>query len=114
MIFPDDEIEEQAKLFPGTQRFEERGKPYFLLPNMRLPEGCEPQVADGLFCQVDRGEGYPSRLFFSSQVKSKNSRNWNTMNARIIERNWFAFSWRIGDQKLRLAQMVAAHMKALQ
>jgi len=114
MTFTDDEIAELKELFPGIAKYEEGGLTYFLLPGMQLPTGCQPTVADALFCPMNRGDGYPSRLFFSSRVKSPVERNWNGQDVRIVERNWFAYSWKIGDSKLRLAQMVSAHLRALQ
>ncbi len=114
MQFADDEIRELKTLFPEVARYEEGSIVYFLFPGLHLPPGCDPASADALFCPMNRGDGYTSRLFFSSRVRSRVERNWNGQDVRIIERNWFAYSWKIGETKLRLAQMVSAHLKALQ
>lgn len=106
----DDEIRELVRQHPETQEGTEAGVRYFLIPNLRLPDGCTPDKADALLCPAGR-DGYPSRLFFSSTITSRHVRNWNASNVRILERNWFAVSWRV-NANLRLAQMVAAHLEA--
>ena len=114
MHFQENEIAELKDLFPGISKYDEGGLIYFLIPGLQLPPGCEPSTVDALFCPMDRGDGYPSRLLLSSRVRSKVERNWNGQNVRIIERNWFTYSWKIGGGKLRLAQMISAHLRALQ
>jgi hypothetical protein len=110
MSFPKDQVEELKLLCPGVSQVEEAGRTYFLLPGLNLPEGCSPSRTDALLCPSDR-DGYPSRLFFAERVRGKVERNWNADGVRIAERNWFAFSWKTSPN-LRLAQMVAAHMRA--
>lgn len=114
MEFPQDQIDELKAIAPGLQRFDEAGRVYFLMPSLKLPEGCEPQATDALLSPTDRGDGYPSRLFFPARVRSRTERNWNGQDVRIIERNWFAYSWKIGDGPFRLAQMLGLHLKGLQ
>ena len=111
MTFPDDQIAELKGLAPGLKQGEEGGCAYFLLPDLALPEGCVPQRCDALLCPSAR-DGYPSRLFFAAQIQSRTARNWNATGVRIAERNWHAFSWKTSPN-LRLAQMVAAHLRAL-
>jgi hypothetical protein len=114
MQIADDEVAELKALFPGIARYDEGGITYFLIPHLQLPPQCEPKTVDALFCPMNRGDGYTSRLFFSSRVRSPVERNWNGQDVRIIERNWFTYSWKIGESKLRLAQMISAHLRALQ
>jgi len=114
MTLPNDQIDELKALFPGLAKYEEGPLVYFLIPNLQLPRGCEPSVVDALFCPMNRGDGYPSRLFFASRIKSPIERNWNGQDVRIIERNWYAISWQIGNATLRLAQMISAHVRAFQ
>jgi hypothetical protein len=111
MPFPDDQFEELKQLYPGAASCDEGGVTYFYLPQLRLPDGCEPSQTDALLCPVER-DGYRSRLYLAKMVQSKAPRNWNG-SARILERNWVAFSWNIQRDDLRLAQIVAHHVGAL-
>jgi hypothetical protein len=111
MAFPEEQVEELNRLSPDVQQCEEGGRSYLLLPGLFLPEGCEPATTDALLCPTER-DGYPSRLFFADRVKSPASPNWNATGVRLFERNWHAYSWKV-NPNLRLAQMVAAHLKGL-
>ena len=111
MNFPEDQIEELKKLYPAVQSCEEGGVTFFLLPKLRLPEGCEPQETDALLCPAPR-DGYNSRLFFANKITCSKALNWNASGVRIAERNWAAFSWKTEHTDLRLAQMVAIHLSA--
>lgn len=114
MAFPSDQIEELKSAFPTVFSAEEGGTTYFLIPNFELPSGSSPAVVDVLLCPTADRHGYPSRLFFSEQVKSPKPLNWNTNGVRIFERAWFAYSWKISQPGLRLMQILALHLKALQ
>jgi hypothetical protein len=112
MEFPQNQIADLVKVFPGTRRYEEAGYAYFFVPDLVLPEGCHPERVDALLCPSER-DGYPSRLFFSQQIRGPVTRNWNT-TCRILERTWHAFSWKIDQPGLCLVEMVLAHRGALQ
>jgi hypothetical protein len=112
MAFAEDQLRELKDLFPEVSQYEEGGCIYFLISQFVLPNGCTPQQVDLLLCPCPR-DGYPSRLFFSEQVNSKTSRNWNSIGVRIIERNWCAFSWKISGANLRLTQILSSHLGAL-
>lgn len=111
MDFPTDQIEELKALATNVLKCDEGNVTYFLLKGLQLPDGCSPTIADALLCPTER-DGYPSRLFFSIQFGCPKQQNWNSCNIRILEQNWFAFSWRINRSGLRLAQMVSAHLGA--
>ena len=111
MSFPAGEIAELKDLFGEIQQCAEGGVTYFLLPKLRLPDGCTPAQADALFCPTAH-HGYTSRLFFADRINSPKGLNWNA-NPRILERNWHAFSWEIKQGNLRLAQVVAIILSAL-
>lgn len=112
MAFPEGEIEELKSLYGRVSEATESGVSFLLLPQLALPAGCVPERVDSLFCPEPR-DGYPSRLFFAEKPRCHSSLNWNGQ-ARILERNWFAFSWRINSpQPLRLAQTVQAHLRGL-
>ena len=117
MSFPLDQIEELKLMFPGVAQSDEGGVSFFFLPNVTLPEGCEPASTDLLLCPTPR-DGYNSRLFFGARiepkkVEGKQPLNWHVSNLRIIEKNWHAYSWR-SPAGLRLAQIVTIHLRALQ
>lgn len=112
MPFPDEQIAEMKALFPGVQLAQEGGCSYFLIPALQLPAGCTPATVDALFCPTGR-DGYASRLFFAQMIAAPRSRNWNAQGIRILDRNWFAFSWNIKQNGLRLTQAITYHLSAL-
>lgn len=112
MNFPQEQIEELKKTFGEVSYCEEGGYGYFLIPSLHLPDGCEPPQVDALLCPMQR-DGYPSRLFFSQEINPPVKRNWNASNVRILERNWWAFSWKDVPSELRLIQIVLAHLRGL-
>jgi hypothetical protein len=111
MEFAPDQIEELKTLADGVSVGEEGGFAYLLLPSLQLPAGCSPGKVNALLCPMSR-DGYPSRLFFASRVTTAEQRNWNANGIRILERIWYTFSWTV-PTGLRLAQLVAAHLKGL-
>src|ERR1043165_5972301 len=94
MPFPQDQVDELKQLFPGVAHGVEGSAEYFLIPSLRLPQNCTPEIVDALLCPSPR-DGYPSRLFFSQLVRCTPNPNWNKQNERILERNWFAFSFKV-------------------
>jgi hypothetical protein len=113
MSYPEDQVVELKLLCPDVSEVKEAGCIYFFLPGLILPDGCSPARTDALLCPSAR-DGYPSRLFLAERVQSKAKAepNWNANGVRIVERNWHAYSWKT-NPNLRLAQMVAAHLRAL-
>lgn len=109
MNFPPNQIDELRQYCTGIRELAEAGSTYLYLLGLALPFGCEPASCDALLCTCPR-DGYPSRLYFSIQVVSRYTRNWNVTNARIAERNWFAFSWRVDLTNASLAQLLVAHL----
>lgn len=111
MSFPSDQIEELKRLFGNVRAAEEGGTTYFLIPALALPASCTPSNVDALLCPTTR-DGYHSRLFFAERIQSPIPRNWNANGVRIIERNWYAFSWKV-PENLRLAQIIGVHLRGL-
>jgi hypothetical protein len=109
-----EQVEELKSAYPSVLAATEGGVTYFLIPQMPMPDGTIPESVDVLLCPTADRHGYPSRLFFSQQVKGKKPLNWNTNGVRILERNWCAYSWKINGSGLRLFQLLALHLKALQ
>lgn len=110
MEYPKEETEELKRYCSRLRALTEGNITFLYLEGLCLPAGCEPPVCDGLLCPVER-EGYPSRLYFSVQVSSPYTRNWNVSNARIGEKNWFAFSWKVALSAPTLVQMLVAHLE---
>ena len=109
MPYAKDQTDELKRYCAKVSVLPEGEVTYLYLEGLRLPAGCDPPVCDGLLCPVAK-DGYPSRLYLSVQVKSRYPRNWNAINARIGEKNWFAFSWKIEPAAPALAQMLIAHL----
>src|SRR3569832_144830 len=111
MKLPHDQVVELKSIFSHAGYCEEGGSPFIYIPELILPDGCTPDRVEALLCPTAR-DGYPSRLFFSAIVSGKKQPSWNSKDVRIIERNWFAYSFRVREG-LRLAQLVAAHLGGL-
>lgn len=109
--FPAEQIERLKERCDKVLAGCEGGQTYLILQGLRLPEGCSPTVADALLCPGPR-DGYNSRLFFASQIVGKATLNWNGQNVRILERNWFAYSWKT-TVELTLDQMLDDHLAPL-
>lgn len=112
-MFPQDQIDELKGLYAGLRLVVEAGIEYLLIPNLQMPQGCVPEKLDALLCPTER-DGYSSRLFFSQRVQGPRPLNWNANGVRIGERNWHAFSYKIGASAQRLAQKISSHLTALQ
>jgi hypothetical protein len=110
-MLPKDQLAEVAALYPGAATLQEGGITFVLLPKVGMPEGSTPDCVDLLLCPVER-DGYPSRLYFGAAIQGAPTQNWHVQGVRIVERLWWAFSWRV-PVGLRLAQMVEAHLQAL-
>lgn len=111
MTFTEDHIEELKRLSADARRVEEAGTTYFLIPHLKLPEGCTPQSTDVLLCPT-ANRGYIATLFFTEKVTARQGLNWQPA-VRILERNWHWFSWKDIGSDLRPAQMIAAFFRAL-
>jgi len=109
MEYPKEETDELKRYCTRLSVFQEAGVSFIYMERLRLPAGCEPSVCDGLLCPVPK-DGYPSRLYLSTQVRSSYTRNWNVSNVRIGEKNWFAFSWKVELTNPTLAQLLVAHL----
>ena len=109
MTVPDDQVVELKHLCSEVLACDEGETSYILLRGLLLPDGCNPQQTDALLCPSQR-DGYDSRLFFADKITFHRPPNWTGV-AHIVGRTWHVYSWRI-PPNLRLAQMVAMHLKA--
>ncbi len=93
-------------LCPGLLSAPEGKRTLYLLPQLQLRNGCNPAIIDALLCPFER-DGYPFRLFFAERIATHKSLNWNFNGNMILDRKWFAFSWKVPGE-LRLIQMVSS------
>lgn len=105
------DLGELRALCPEARPHTEAGIEYVFLPQLQMPNGCNPPAVDCLLCLGAR-DGYDTRLFFGSVVACAAQRNWNGVNIRILERNWFAYSWRV-PSGLRPIETLINHLNAL-
>lgn len=104
-------LQEFLLLCPNAEEYTEQGRTYIFLPALRLPDGCTPEAVDALLCLSSR-DGYESRLYFAQRVGCRNKLNWNAQNVPILQRTWFAYSWRVAASE-RPIELLVQHMKAL-
>ena len=109
MAYPPEQIEDLKRYCGKLSALSEGVVTYLHMEGLRLPPGCAPSVCDALLCPVEK-DGYPSRLYFSAQIVSGYTQNWNCSNARIGEHNWFAFSWRVNLVAPTLTQLLIGHL----
>jgi len=98
-----------TRAFPTAKVLSEGGHTYIYIPELKMPEGCEPSRVDALLCIQPR-DGYNSRLFISSRLSGCPSRNWNG-NIVLLDRQWYAVSWKT-TQNLSYFEMLTVHLKA--
>ena len=110
MAYPQDQIDELKSYCSKVGALTEGNSTFLYLEQLRLPEGCEPALCDALLRPFQGADGYPSQLYFSAQIKSPYPRNWNVLNARICEKNWFAFSWKVNPASPTLVRILRAHL----
>jgi len=110
MDYPQEQIDELKRYCSKVSALTEGNATFLFLEQLRLPDGSEPAACDALLRPFLGADGYPSQLYFSVQVKSPYAKNWNVSNARICEKNWFAFSWKINLASPTLAKILVAHL----
>lgn len=111
-MFPKEQIDNLKLLCPGIQQGDEGGVTYFLLPQLKIPDGCQPAQVDALLRPTKQSDGYNSRLYFAERIQSRKTLNW-TGQSRILERNWHVFSWQVQAPNLTLIQILQEHLDAL-
>lgn len=109
MDYPKEQTEDLKRYCDNVRKLVEGDVTFLYLEGLRLPAGCTPAVCNALLCPTPR-ENYPSRLYLSEKIVGPYSRNWNSSDARIGERNWFAFSWKVEVSGATLTQLLVAHL----
>jgi hypothetical protein len=109
MSYPQEQIDELKRYCTKLSALTEGGTFFFHMEELRLPAGCTPATCDALLCPTAK-DGYPSRLYFSALIVAPYPKNWNVSGARIGEKNWWAFSWRVDLASPSLSQLLIAHL----
>jgi len=112
-MYSAEELSEINQLCAGAKLMPEGDSVYIFLPALKLPKGCIPTEVDALLRLKSPLVDYPTRLFFAAIVASKNKLNWNSLNIVILQRNWFAYSWKNVAADRRPIELVAEHLRAL-
>jgi hypothetical protein len=101
-----EQMQELLDLCGDAREMSESGKPFIYFSKLKLPCGVE---VEGLLCPENHS-GYATRLFLSQVISGRGS-NWTTHY--ILGKTWYSWSWKDVDSRLRLAQMLAEHLRAL-
>jgi hypothetical protein len=113
MEYPVEQIEELKRYCSAVRGLGEGNAVYLYLEALRLPAGCEPSECNALLRPFAGADGYPSQLYFSVQIRAPYGKNWNVLNARICEKNWFAFSWKASAAPRSPLEALLNHLAAL-
>jgi hypothetical protein len=106
--------DELNQVCAGAVEMQEGGSTFIFLPSLTLGPQCRPRKVDALLrISSTTVNDYPTRLFFSEQIVSHMSLNWNSKNVVMLQRQWFAFSWNGVTNTGRPMEVLAQHLGAL-
>lgn len=97
-------------LHEACRLLREGGKPVILLPGFSFRAARAAQCMD-LLLYPSGHSGYATRLFFESAIAGRGS-NWT--QHRVIDRNWWAPSWKDVPESMPWLNMLSAHLRAVQ
>lgn len=101
---------ELRELYPEARRFVEQDAPYVLIPELPITvRNGNTYTVDVVVCLGPR-DGYSTRLFLSRQIPTTEPRNWTT--AYILDRVWYAVSWRDVEPEGTPLEILAQHLHA--
>ena len=104
-----EDMAEVKRLCLEAKEMGEGGRVYVHLPDLILPDGCQPSKVDALLC-LSEHSGYTTRLFLSQPVPSRGV-NWTEHS--IFGRKWHTWSFNTVSASLRPMQILAAHLRGL-
>jgi hypothetical protein len=87
----------------------EGGSPVALLPAFGFKAGGSDTRMDLLLMPFQHS-GYVTRLFFERKIENR-GQNWT--EHRVIDRNWWAPSWKEVAANLPWTAMLCAHLRAV-
>lgn len=112
MIGPDG-LDGLRAIFPKATVMREGGIDYIFLPCITVQTNLGNHSLDALLCPTAHPTGYMTRLFLAMPLPGcGQSNNWGQF--RILERDWHSWSWQNVPATLSPAQILAAHLRALQ
>ena len=104
------EVKKLKTVFPDLRLGKESSTEFIWIRGLVLPEGCDPEVLDGLVCSTPR-DGYPTRLYLSQKILHGGpGKNWNANGVQILGKSWWAVSWRVESRNL--LELVQNHLRA--
>jgi len=96
-------------LSDGCRLLREGGNPVVLLPAFPFLSAGRAMRMD-LLLHPGAHSGYVTRLFFERQVEGKGA-NWT--KHRVVDREWWAPSWKDVPPTLPWPSMLAEHLRAV-
>jgi hypothetical protein len=104
-----DPLGELRSICAGARMLMEAGHHYIDLPGLTFLSNGSVIRRDGLL-SIEPHSGYTTRLFLSTPVPGKGN-NWSVHT--IVGRTWHTWSWNNVPANLRLAEILAEHLRAL-
>jgi len=109
-MISEEEVWELQAFCGNAREVQQGGEALVYLEGLRLPPDRQPPEVDAVLCLHSR-EGYSTRLYLGERVAGPGL-NWTTVY--LLDRQWHTWSWQGVSANQRPAQVLAAHLKALQ
>lgn len=103
------EFEKLKAMHTAAVLLREGGVPVALLPAFAFRAAGRDESMDLLLYPALHGS-YATRLFFERQIAGRGA-NWG--QHRLVERNWWAPSWKDVEARLPWTAMLCAHLRAV-
>ncbi|GBE09357.1 hypothetical protein BMS3Abin11_02490 [bacterium BMS3Abin11] len=109
-MIQENKIDALTSLCPDVALIKDAGIDYISLPKLTFKSENTVRTMDALLCPV-RHSGYATRLFLSEKIPGRGC-NWTVHS--ILGRTWHTWSWNNVPDTLSPAQILSAHIRALQ
>jgi hypothetical protein len=104
-----DQFEEIEAICAGTKTLTDGPLHLIHFPALSIPTQGRVERMEALLCLTGH-EGYSTRLFLE-RLLTIPSRNWKRVS--LVGREWHTWSWNNVPGDLRIAQILAEHLRAL-